>query len=150
VVPPEQDMLEPEAVGVTALPDEVRVRVAVLVQPLESVTVTRYVPAESPVTEEVVPTTVVPFVQTYVYGDTPLVAFTDTDPLLPPQVGFVPVVLVVMFCAVTVKEVGALAAQPPLTASTLTLPVLVLVVTLTEGNVVTESDVDQLFGKYHS
>jgi hypothetical protein len=41
VVPPEQEMLDPEAVGITAEPDDVRVRVAVFVQPLESVTVTR-------------------------------------------------------------------------------------------------------------
>ena len=77
-------------------------------------------------------------------------AVTDTEPLLPPQVGLVPVVVVVMFCAVTVSVESGLAAQPPLMAITLTEPVFVLVVTLTDGSVVMESDVDQLLGKYHS
>jgi hypothetical protein len=80
---------------------------------------------------------------------TPLVAVTDTEPLLPPQVGLVPTVEVEMFCEVTVSVDGVLPAQP-FTAMTLTEPVLVLVVTLTEGSEVMESEVDQLAGKYHS
>jgi hypothetical protein len=64
-VPPlVQVMFVLEAVGVTAVV-EVKEREAVLVQPRASVTVTTYVPEDNPLTEAVVPITVVPFRQTY-------------------------------------------------------------------------------------